>query len=291
MHLQKIISQIKLLNKNGAQAVFQTYKTIVSQEWIIAQWFDGEKNWGDSINPIVIEYFSKRKVVHSNLLLNIYSRPIYMAIGSIIETCNDKKTIVWGSGLISDGGKPLVKPNKICAVRGPRTREQLIKNNISCPRIYGDPALLFPRIYRPDVEKKYKLGIIPHYVDAASPQLKKYEAHPEIKIINVRDDVFNFVDDICMCKSIVSSSLHGLIAADAYGIPSLWMKMSDRIVGGTFKFLDYYESIGLMNASPVSINSLKDVDDVVDLCNKNPLNIDLDGLVDSCPFFPEILDK
>ena len=46
------------------------------------------------------------------------------------------------------------------------------------------------------------------------------------------------------CAYIVSSSLHGICVAEAYGIPAVWVRLADNIVGGEFKFRDYYASTG-----------------------------------------------
>ena len=47
--------------------------------------------------------------------------------------------------------------------------------------------------------------------------------------------------------------MHGLLAADAIGIPNAWLKLSDRLRGGDFKFQDYY-SIFDINAKPETLN-------------------------------------
>ena len=52
-----------------------------------------------------------------------------------------------------------------------------------------------------------------------------------------------WVDELCACEYVISSSLHGLILAEAYHIPTLWATFSDNINGGTFKYMDYYKSI------------------------------------------------
>ena len=87
-----------------------------------------------------------------------------MIIGSILDR-GTKSSIIWGAGLISEDSEPIEIPKKIYAVRGPKTREKLLKSGIDCPEIYGDPALLLPKIYNPKIEKKYELGVIPHYID------------------------------------------------------------------------------------------------------------------------------
>ncbi len=58
--------------------------------------------------------------------------------------------------------------------------------------------------------------------------------------------VEDFIDQVNACDKIFSSSLHGLITADAYSVPSQWVEFSrDRIGGDRTKYLDYYMSIGL----------------------------------------------
>ena len=42
------------------------------------------------------------------------------------------------------------------------------------------------------------------------------------------------------CKFILSSSLHGLIFADSYNIPNHKIIISDKIIGGDYKYKDYY---------------------------------------------------
>jgi hypothetical protein len=43
------------------------------------------------------------------------------------------------------------------------------------------------------------------------------------------------------CQSVASSSLHGLILADAYGLPTRWIQESSSVI--PFKFYDYFASI------------------------------------------------
>jgi pyruvyltransferase len=161
--------------------------------------------------------------------------------GSIIEILHEKsegnRVQVWGSGFIRDG-RGLVSPNLVFhAVRGKLSRER-----IDTPvAALGDPALLLPLVVNPQSRgKKYQLGIIPHYVDAASEKLQRFRGCAQVKIINVFDPIPRIVDAINACQMIVSSSLHGLIVCDAYGVPNFWIRLSGDLVGGDYKFRDYY---------------------------------------------------
>ena len=57
------------------------------------------------------------------------------------------------------------KPKKILSVRGPLTRKRLLELDYECPETYGDSGMILPYFYYPEIKKKYKLGIIPHYID------------------------------------------------------------------------------------------------------------------------------
>lgn len=203
-------------------------------------------NFGDDINMPILQALTGKKsvVTHSTFCQN--SRNI-LCIGSIVENFTNSKSIIWGSGAIS-GEKPLkVKPLKVCAVRGPLTRDYLIRNGVECPEVYGDPALLLPLIYRHNVSVKYKIGIIPHYSELSLPHVMSFvETHPEVKIIKLRNykSWTDVIDQILSCEFIVSSSLHGLIVSDAYGVPNIWAQFSNNVEGGEFKYKDYFAGVG-----------------------------------------------
>ena len=67
----------------------------------------------------------------------------------------------------------------------------------------------------------------------------------DIKFISFNNSAEHFVDEILMCKHVISSSLHGLIIAHVYLVPAMAIKISDNVEGGDFKFSDYYRSLGI----------------------------------------------
>ncbi len=123
------------------------------------------------------------------------------------------------------------------AVRGPLTRSLL---QADVPEVYGDPAMLLPMIYTPRAGKRFELGVIPHVVDMKSVQV----SDPAVPKIDLQADWRSVIERIVECEAVLTSSLHGLIVAEAYGVPAVWMTVSDRVIGEGFKFRDYYLSTG-----------------------------------------------
>ena len=217
---------------------------------------DPSKNWGDIISYMIVKYYSKSNKFLPKDIFSFDKKRIQpfkdnklLAIGSIMGF-TQPNDIIWGAGCI--GFEQINKtPKKIYAVRGPLTRNELLKKNIECPEIYGDPALLFPELYNPERNIKYEYGLIPHYIDYTDDESLKiinYLSSQGVKIINITSGIFHFIDELLECKNIMSSSLHGLIASDAYNIPNIRVKLSDKLVGGDFKFNDYNLSVNKPNS-------------------------------------------
>jgi pyruvyltransferase len=167
----------------------------------------------------------------------------------------------------------------------------LISMGVPCPEVYGDPVLLYPIFYNPLVEKKYILGVIPHFIDNNSDSLKIFTNHPEVLVIDILDDVNVVIENILSCSLIASSSLHGLIASDAYGIPSVWIELSSNIFGGRFKYYDYFLSVKRYDENPVIINENTTVQDILNAKREYKIDIDLVKLLEVCPFLNESSKK
>lgn len=244
-------------------------------------WLKGD-NFGDVLNPILLNRLTNKKVQF--IKIKYYENEHYLCIGSSLSLAR-KNTIVWGAGFIDAESKCYEVPKKIYAVRGPKTRKLLLEQGIDCPEVYGDPALLLPYIYRPKILKKYKLGIIPHFADQDNIFLEKFRNNEDILIIDILEkDPFLFINNVLSCEKIASSSLHGIVVADAYKIPSLWIEFSDKVLGKGFKFQDYFESINRLVEEPLKIDVNVDINYLMGKFIKYELNIDLNKLIDSSPF-------
>lgn len=248
-------------------------------------WFPGP-NWGDALNPVLVRMLAGKPVK----LTQAHYCDQYLAIGSILGNAHSRTT-VWGSGFIRDGEMVPQEPKAIHAVRGPLTRAALIGAGIDCPEVYGDPALLLPLFYDPETPKLYEIGIIPHYVDKSNPWILAQSNLPGVHIIDVEGDTWEFIRTVKACRIILSSSLHGLICADAYGVPNAWIKLSNGVVGGDFKFRDYRLSIGGCEPVPIDVRTSTRLASVAKLAGIHPIHVDLRRLLTACPFLSIHLRK
>lgn len=201
-------------------------------------------NLGDELSLIVVKYMLDIKGMDINQ--RTWTTKHLYAIGSIILLGYQNAT-VWGSGILHvDSGMdrwlhryPMRKLD-IRAVRGPYTRDRLIKLGYKCPAIYGDPAILMPLIYHPMVTKKYKYALIPHYTKYEQYNVKYGNQKDLIVISMITNDYKSVLDMICSAEIVISGSLHGIILSESYGVPTVFLRESD--VKDDFKYADYYAS-------------------------------------------------
>lgn len=239
-------------------------------------------NFGDALSPYIISKITGcevKKAAHKDTNKLV-------AIGSLIRSSTlFSKSHIWGSGAltrdpfreipfysihkqIQDWYKRNFKRSTIYAVRGPLTKSICEKAGFHVPEVYGDPAILIPSFYQPkaSTSEKQKIGIVLHHTH--NNQLKNIDSDL-FKIINVErrtpEEVENFIDELTSCKTIFSSSLHGIIIAQAYGIPAQWITVKDSPIHDdqSFKFKDYFLGAGQEVQTPINIKleaeALKDL--------------------------------
>lgn len=250
-----------------------------------------KENYGDVLGKYLVEKISGKKVVFAwpkKFSVNDWFTPIYVTVGSILANVN-QKCIVWGSGIINQEIK--IKNATFLAVRGPQTRNFLLKLGYDVPEVYGDPALLLPRYFNPTVVKKYKFGLVPHYNDFRIVQ-DWFKDRDDVHLIDMMtNDIESKTIEFLECEKIISSSLHGIIIAHAYGIPAVWQKFSDKVFGDDIKYKDYIESVQIDFYKPeikLTPFSQDDIDrifqDYPSLPNQVIIEKLREGLMDVCPF-------
>ena len=133
--------------------------------------------------------------------------------------------------------------------------------------IYGDPGLLAPLLWprcgracAPSCDACLAL----HYLDQrAYPRLmheaEKLAQHSRQRIclkrfgINLNQSVEEVVEFLLDCRLVISSALHGIIVAEAFGVPTRWAAFppgKSWLIEKEYKYNDYYLGSG-RNASAV----------------------------------------
>jgi pyruvyltransferase len=136
---------------------------------------------------------------------------------------------VWGAGtwdytFIND------RIPQILAVRGRLTEKAL---QLPTTTIKGDTGLLASRFWKAS-KKKHRLGVVKHYMDTNHYQF----ADTEIWTTNPVDQV---IAEITACQTIATSSLHGAVIAQAFGIP--WVRLVADPTARDFKWLDFISAL------------------------------------------------
>jgi pyruvyltransferase len=206
-------------------------------------------NFGDMLTPFIIKHYTGQKVE----LAERNDTGKILACGSILGRALKEDDFVWGTGCMKDKVLHAPRGVKIYAVRGPLTR-RLIKGAVA-PQVYGDPGLLLPEIYNPKISKINKIGLLPHFKDYRRIKRK----FPDNFIIDIKSPIKVIVDEMKSCELIITSSLHGVIVSEAYGIPVVWAKIMNRReyrrkTGSGFKFHDHFLSTGRRKEKPTSWN-------------------------------------
>ncbi|OGN64817.1 MAG: hypothetical protein A3E80_04945 [Chlamydiae bacterium RIFCSPHIGHO2_12_FULL_49_9] len=234
-------------------------------------------NFGDTLSLKIVERMVGEQVDVYRKLVHKKTKKL-LAIGSIFYFAVDGD-VIWGSGI---NGKTVKKTDysfkelDVRAVRGPLTRQFLKENfDIDAPEIYGDPALLFPRLF-PEFKRKenpsYDYIIIPHYRELA---MFPKELYPQA--VYPTDPWEEVIDKILDSKFVISSSLHGLIIADAYGIPSRMLRVTEKEF--LFKYQDYY-----LGTNRPYFRFATSVEEALLMGGEMPFECDLEKLYNAFPF-------
>ena len=219
------------------------------------EWWAKKKNVGDYLSEVIYNYMLEYNNLDPN---KIVSKTIHlMAVGSLVGMY-EFDSVVWGSGIhCVDNIKNVYRQSKyrkydIRLLRGPITGEIMKSAGYQVPNVYADPAVIMPLIYKTDVRvKEYEVSVILHL---SQKQEKQYNIEGLHYIDVETHDYKKFIDEIIKSKMVVSSSLHGIILAESYGVPAIFLKsgMNNEML----KFYDWYFSTDRYNV--VAVNSISE---------------------------------
>lgn len=134
---------------------------------------------------------------------------------------------IWGSGIGWE--HDIMNRFNVIALRG-----KISATSLGFDGVLGDPGLLVSRFW-PKQPTKYGVGVVRHYVD------KREFPWADI-VIDATEPVNQVIDKISSCATICSSSLHGLIVADSFGIPTMRLDHPE-VISGDIKWSDYQSAL------------------------------------------------
>ena len=255
-HYKKTLHSIyHFLKKLGFFRRLKNHKSLFGltfqKNHVNLEYWLNKENLGDSLSPVIVDWMLSKH----NLTRDDYTQKTshLYALGSIIGS-SDFDAVIWGSGIHTQELIDLVKDQKnyvrydIRLLRGPVTQKILMDAGYDAPSIYGDPAIIMPYIYTPKKIAHYNVSIIRHMQTKNSEQIPE-----EIHEINLATTNYkHFLNEIISSDLIITSSLHGIILSEAYGVPAIFYKkgMDNELI----KYDDYYQSTG--RNSYVAVDSL-----------------------------------
>lgn len=226
-------------------------------------------NFGDLIGPVIVDELLRRSG-----FANTGSGRI-VTVGSIMHLTRPGD-VVWGTGVNGKQAGLGAAPHlDVRAVRGPRTRERLLDAGVSrVPQVYGDPALLWGRfwpreLYLAASDDRHAVTVIPNFNDW--PYLRDAD-----HAVDPRGHLYALVGRIARSELVVGSSLHGIILAEAFGVPArLVVSASEPML----KYADYYEGTGRPQFAPAAT-----VREAIDAGGEPPLSWDPEPLERAFPW-------
>lgn len=237
-------------------------------QWTLAQ------NFGDHLSKMIVA----RMLSEQELSLEEETSRSYklFAIGSVMHFANDGN-VIWGTGVNGCFGSEAhqFQSLDVRAVRGKLTREFLQERGIEVPEVYGDPALLLPHIFPNKFKRQSKspYSIIPHHTEVESLERNKVK-----NIISPMGSWNKIISQILEADFVISSSLHGIIVAEAYGIPARYLRISSN--QDIFKYNDY-----MSGTERGEIEYATSVEQALEMGGQNPIiDFDYKKLLNAFPF-------
>ena len=192
-----------------------------------------------------------------------------VALGSIFFALQDGD-VVWGAGLARrEHAAYAANARDVMyrALRGPATARLLQTRGIACSVPFGDPAILLPLLVENDIPPQHDVGIVPHW--SHFPDFEREIRDPRVKLVDVCDSFDDVARAILSCRLVLSTSLHGLILAESYGIPALLVFYGGQPRADATKYVDYFESTG-RDLHARSIARVSDITRLADQVSRVP---------------------
>lgn len=231
-------------DENNRELVKSLYQYDFDDDFISLNWWirPAPGNMGDWLSPYIVH-----KITGKSIHYGPASKSKMISLGSIGRFISDDHT-VWGTG-ISNRETELNKNARYLAVRGPYTANALIKSGGVAPKLFGDPAIIMPQLYKSDKKSGSDYGLVRHFIHHDC-DMRIDAGIREINILlSSRSDIENFIDQLHECKAIITTSLHVVILCVSYGIPCRLISIDEKdkgVHGDGVKYRDFYEGVNLV---------------------------------------------
>jgi hypothetical protein len=278
-HPEKMIALIERKNRYVSWLRAEQDAAVVPLAWASTSPRYPFANLGDALSPVIVSALSGLPIVHRDF--ESWKRRL-ACVGTIGHGFKNGVVHFWGTGIdplknpvdrsLGQYQKPPKTKFHVHALRGPLSAQIFANQEIQVPTVYGDPVWFLPSIISPAAEKPYELGVIVHLSEltdltdtaTVTARLLRYQLPPSlsnsIRIITTITPP-NFaaleqkVQEITSCKRIVSTSLHGLVIAETYGIPCVcfrnvgkrtaFAQLDDDRERVDWRVRDFYSGIGV----------------------------------------------
>jgi len=246
----------------------ETFPTVSVFEW---RPVGGAINFGDHLATVVANKVLADAGIMPGEQTDRAKR--LFTVGSVLHFADTGDT-VWGSGV---NGKVPVEQHgftglDVRAVRGPRTAAFLRDRGIAVPDVFGDPALLLPTLFPGRFPRTSKMpalfvpnlhdvGLVEHDIAAVSPMIGWNR----------------LVEQVVAADFVVASSLHGLVIAEAFGIPARYVRLTES--ENLFKYEDY-----VMGTGRDRLDFATSIDQALDMGGMPPIAFDPQRLLAAFPW-------
>lgn len=221
-----------------------------------AYWWTWHPNFGDELTRLILPMYGVAPILRPTDSAELFG------VGSILDLVPDGFSgWIWGSGQLHEDDPRSLENATVLAVRGKLTRSLL---DLPERTPLGDPGLLVSKRFR-RARRSGRIAVVPHFSHRGLVQIQDLmnRLGGRAMLIDVALSPSRVVRQISAADLVVSTSLHGVVVADAYGIPVVWALPEPVPGGGDFKFRDH-ESVVLAEgvSRSVSLDSLRTESDV-----------------------------
>lgn len=200
------------------------------------------ENFGDLMSVALLEHFAGVKAE--------WAPPEQAEIivsGSTLDRFPDGwGGVVAGAGMLHRSTFRDLSNATVLGLRG-----KLTLNRVNLPAgvspVIADPGLLASELVNPQ-RNRFPLGVVPHWSDMTL--WDRFKHIPGAVAIPAMGDPLEVTARIGSCRKIVTSSLHGAVVADSFGIPRRiepfpGMKLNPKHEGSGMKFEDYCSALDM----------------------------------------------